>query len=48
MKSIRLLLTIAFVIPFLSCNAQPAKKEVKASSDNSDKIEAYYFHYMFL
>jgi hypothetical protein len=45
MKHIRLLLAIASIIPFLSCNAQPSKKEVKATSVSSDKIEAYYFHF---
>ena len=29
MKSLRLLIAIAFVIPFLSCNAQPEKKKLK-------------------
>jgi len=45
MKSIRLLLAITIIIPFLSCNAQPSKKEVKVSDVSSDKIEAYYFHF---
>jgi len=45
MKAIRLFFTIALVIPFLSCNAQPEKKEVKTSDNASDKIEAYYFHF---
>jgi hypothetical protein len=41
MKTIRLLLGIGLLIPFLACQAQSTKKEVKAS----DKIEAYYFHF---
>ncbi len=45
MKTIRLLFGIALFIPFLACNAQSPKKEVKASDGNSDKIEAYYFHF---
>jgi hypothetical protein len=45
MKTIRLLLGIALFIPFLSCNAQSSRKEVKTSDSNSDKIEAYYFHF---
>jgi hypothetical protein len=45
MKTIRLLLGIALFIPFLSCNAQTSGKEVKTSDSNSDKIEAYYFHF---
>jgi hypothetical protein len=31
--------------PFIACTAQPSKKEVKSSASNSDKIEAYYFHF---
>jgi len=45
MKTIRLFLGIALLIPFLSCNAQPAKKEAKITDNPSDKIEAYYFHF---
>ena len=45
MKTIRLLLGIALFIPFLSCNDQSSRKEVKTSDSNSDKIEAYYFHF---
>jgi hypothetical protein len=45
MKTIRLLLGIALFIPFLACNAQSPKKDVKASNRNPDKIEAYYFHF---
>ena len=43
MRTLRLLLATALFIPFISCNAQPATKEVSGSS--SDKIEAYYFHF---
>ena len=43
MRTIRLLLTTALFTSFLSCNAQPATKEITASA--SDKIEAYYFHF---
>jgi len=45
MKTVRLLLGIVLFIPFLACNGQSPKKDVKASDDNSDKIEAYYFHF---
>jgi hypothetical protein len=45
MKTIRLLIGIALFIPFLTCNAQSSRKEVKTSDSNSDKIEAYYFHF---
>ncbi|MCJ7449284.1 MAG: nitrophenyl compound nitroreductase subunit ArsF family protein [Bacteroidales bacterium] len=45
MKTFRLLLGIVLFIPLLACNAQSPKKDVKASDNNSDKIEAYYFHF---
>jgi hypothetical protein len=45
MKTIRLFIGIALLIQFLSCNAQSPSKEIKASDNNSDKIEAYYFHF---
>lgn len=45
MKTLRLFLGLAILIPLLSCNAQAPKKEVKVSDNNSDKIEAYYFHF---
>ena len=45
MKAIKLLLAIAMLVPFLTVNAQSSKKEVKASTTSSDKIEAYYFHF---
>jgi len=45
MKTIRLSLGLVLLIPFLSSNAQSPTKEAKASDNNSDKIEAYYFHF---
>jgi hypothetical protein len=45
MKTIKLLLAVAMLVPFVSVNAQSSKKEVKTSSSSSDKIEAYYFHF---
>lgn len=45
MKTIRLLLALALIIPLLSCNAQPSKNETKTAASSSDKIEAYYFHF---
>jgi hypothetical protein len=45
MKSLKLLLAIALIVPFLSCNSRPAKKEVSNAENQSDKIEAYYFHF---
>ena len=45
MKTFRLIITLLLIAPFIACTAQTSKKEVKASSNNSDKIEAYYFHF---
>ena len=45
MKTVRLLLTVAFIIPFLSCIAQTSQKEAKTVTSSADKIEAYYFHF---
>jgi hypothetical protein len=32
-------------VPIVSCSAQPVAKEVKTNGNNSDKVEAYYFHF---
>lgn len=45
MKTHRLIIALLLLIPFIACTEQPAKKEVKESAINSDKIEAYYFHF---
>jgi hypothetical protein len=45
MKTLRLIITMLLLAPFLSCSAQTSNKEVKATGNNSDKIEAYYFHF---
>ncbi len=45
MKTFRLLVTLLLIFPFLACSGQPAKREDKESAGNSDKIEAYYFHF---
>jgi hypothetical protein len=45
MKTYRSIFTLLLIIPFIACTAQTSKKEVKASGGNSDKIEAYYFHF---
>ena len=31
--------------PFVSCSSQTTNNEVKTAGNNSDKIEAYYFHF---
>jgi hypothetical protein len=33
------------LVPFISCSSQKTDKEVVSTSNNSDKIEAYYFHF---
>ena len=45
MKSYRLIIALLLMAPFIACTAQPSKKEVKSPATNSDKIEAYYFHF---
>lgn len=45
MKSLRLNIVMLLFIPFIACTAQTSNKEAKATSNNSDKIEAYYFHF---
>jgi hypothetical protein len=45
MKTYRLIIALSLMVPFIACTAQPSKKEVKGSANNSDKIEAYYFHF---
>ena len=45
MKTYRLIIALLFMAPFIACTAQTSKKEVKSSAGNSDKIEAYYFHF---
>ncbi len=45
MKTYRLIIALLLITPFIACTAQPSKKEVKTTANNSDKIEAYYFHF---
>jgi len=45
MKTFRLIITILLIAPFIACKAQTSDKETKVASNNSDKIEAYYFHF---
>jgi hypothetical protein len=46
MKTIKILLALAIIVPVLSCNGQQEKKAAQASpTTSSDKIEAYYFHF---
>lgn len=45
MKALRLIIAMLLFAPFLSCSAQTSNNEVNATVGNSDKIEAYYFHF---
>ena len=45
MKTYRLVIALLLLAPFISCTSQPSGKEAKSSESNSDKIEAYYFHF---
>ncbi|HRR92970.1 MAG TPA: nitrophenyl compound nitroreductase subunit ArsF family protein, partial [Bacteroidales bacterium] len=45
MKTIRLFIALLLFAPVVACTAQPSDKQVKDSGNNSDKIEAYYFHF---
>jgi len=45
MKNLKLVFVLLLLLPVLSCNAQPGKKEVKSADSSTDKIEAYYFHF---
>lgn len=44
MKTLRLIIAMLLLAPFISCSAQ-TNKDSKATGNNSDKIEAYYFHF---
>jgi hypothetical protein len=45
MKTIRIIIVLLLLAPFVACTAQTSNKEAKATINNSDKIEAYYFHF---
>jgi hypothetical protein len=45
MQAIRLFFALLFIVPVISCTAQSSNKQAEASYINSDKIEAYYFHF---
>jgi len=45
MQAIRLFFALLFIVPVISCTAQSSNKQEEASDTNSDKIEAYYFHF---
>lgn len=45
MKTLKFFIFFALMTPFVSCTGQTSTAEIKSSSGNSDKIEAYYFHF---
>ena len=45
MKTFRLFIALLLFAPIFACTAQSSDKPVKTSNNNSDKIEAYYFHF---
>jgi len=45
MKTFRLIVTLLLFVPVIACTAQPSDKQAGTSDNNSDKIEAYYFHF---
>ena len=45
MKKFRLIIAVLMFVPFIACNSQQANKQAVTTDSNSDKIEAYYFHF---
>ncbi len=45
MKTFRLIIAILFFAPVIACTSQPSDKKANVADNNSDKIEAYYFHF---
>jgi hypothetical protein len=45
MKTYRLIISILLFAPLIACTSQTSTKQAKATDNNSDKIEAYYFHF---
>jgi hypothetical protein len=45
MKTYRFIIALFFISQFVACNGQTPNTEIKASADNSDKIDVYYFHF---
>ena len=45
MKTHKLIPALFLIVLFSGCSAQPAGGPVTASTGDSDKIEAYYFHF---
>jgi len=45
MKAFRSVIAFFTIVQVISCTAQPSKKQAETTENNSDKIEAYYFHF---
>jgi len=46
MKAIRLIISLMLIAPCIACSSQTSgNKETEITEGNSDKIEAYYFHF---
>jgi len=45
MKAFRSVIAFFTIVQVISCTGQPSNKQEQASANNSDKIEAYYFHF---
>jgi len=45
MKTYRLIIVLLMIAPFIGCTGQTSESEAKVADNNSDKIEAYYFHF---
>lgn len=45
MKSFRLIIALILIAPFIACTGQPTAEVSKKIDSDSDKIEAYYFHF---
>jgi len=45
MKAYRFITAFLLMIPFIGCTGQTNSKEAVTAGNNSDKIEAYYFHF---
>jgi len=45
MKAYGLITAFLLLTPFIGCTGQTTSKEVVTAGNNSDKIEAYYFHF---
>lgn len=45
MKTFRLFILMLLYVSLNACTAQPSEKQVEVTDNNSDLVEAYYFHF---